>query len=115
MLTKAVSYLRDMNLARKVVLFIVLIVIAFAFIVQQYQFSLSKVDELYQENERINEIGSLIQKAGADITASRLPEKEFLLVGDMKSVQDHERLLRSAYGHLDKLEPMLKDEQKSDD
>ncbi len=113
MLTKAVSYLRDMNLARKVVLFIVLIVIAFAFIVQQYQFSLSKVDELYQENERINEIGSLIQKAGADITASRLPEKEFLLVGDMKSVQDHERLLRSAYGHLDKLEPMLKDEQKA--
>jgi methyl-accepting chemotaxis protein len=101
-----------MNLARKVVLFIVLILIAFAFIVQQYQFSLSKVDELYQENERINEIGSLIQKAGADITASRLPEKEFLLIGDMKSVQDHERLLRSAYGHLDKLEPMLEDEQK---
>lgn len=112
MLTKAVSYLRDMNLARKVVLFIVLILIAFAFIVQQYQFSLSKVDELYQENERINHIGSLIQKAGSDITASRLPEKEFLLVGDMKSVQDHERLLRSAYGHLDKLELMLEDEQK---
>ncbi len=112
MLTKAVSYLRNMNLARKVVVFIALILIAFAFIVQQYQSSLSKMDRLYRENERINQIESLIQKAGADITASRLPEKDFLLVGDMKSVQDHERLLRSAYGHLDMLEPMLMREQK---
>jgi methyl-accepting chemotaxis protein len=101
-----------MNLARKVILFIALILIAFAFIVQQYRFSLSKMDDLYGENERINLIGSLIQKAGSDITASRLPEKEFLLSGDMKSVQDHERLLRSAYGHLDQLEPMLDSKQK---
>ncbi len=112
MLKKAVSYLRDMNLAQKVVVFIALILIAFAFIVQQYRFSLSRMEGLYQENERIHQIGSLIQKAGSDITASRLPEKEFLLLGDMKSVQEHEELMRSAYANLDQLEPMLMREQK---
>ncbi len=112
MLTKAVSYLKDMNLAQKVVVFIALILIAFAFIVQQYYFSLSRMEKLYQENERINQIGVLIQRAGADIVASRLPEKDFLLVGDMKSVQEHEKLLRSAYTHLDQLEPMVMQEQK---
>ncbi len=109
---KAVSYLRDMHLAHKVIVFIALILIAFAFIVQQYYFSLSRIEKLYLENERINHIGSLIQKAGADITASRIPEKEFLLVGDMKSVQEHEKLLRSAYENLAMLEPMLVQEQK---
>lgn len=112
MLTKAVSYMRDMNLAQKVVVFIALILIAFAFIAEQYYFSLSGMDKLYQENDRINQIGSLIQKAGTDIVASQLPEKDFLLEGDMKRVQEHERLLRSAYGHLDQLEPMVTQEQK---
>lgn len=112
MLTKAGSYLRDMKLARKVVVFIALILIAFAFIVQQYYFSLSRMEKLYQENDRINTIGSLIQKVQADVVASRLPEKEFLLQGDMKSVQEHERLLRGAYANLDLLEPMLMLEQQ---
>ena len=112
MLTKAVFYMRDMNLAQKVVVFIALILIAFAFIVQQYYFSLSRMDKLYKENERINQIGVLIQKAGADIVSSRLPEKDFLLAGDMKRVQEHERLLRSAYTNLDQLEPMVEQEQK---
>ncbi len=112
MLTKAAGYLRDMNLAQKVVVFIALILISFAFIVQQYYFSLSRMEKLYQENERINLIGHLIHRTGSDITASRLPEKDFLLLGNMESVQEHERLMRSAYENLDQLEPMLMQKQK---
>ncbi|MEJ2530093.1 MAG: HAMP domain-containing protein, partial [Gammaproteobacteria bacterium] len=100
-----------MSLARKVAVFIALILIAFGFIVQQYYFSLSRMEKLYLENDRINQIGSLIQKVESEITASRLPEKEFLLQGDMKSVQEHEKLMRSVYANLDKLEPPMRQHQ----
>ncbi|MCP4128890.1 MAG: HAMP domain-containing protein, partial [Gammaproteobacteria bacterium] len=112
MLTKAVSYLRDINLARKVVVFITLILIAFAFIVQQYHHSLSLMDEVYRENQRIRSIGNLIQNVETGVIASRRPEKEFLLRGSLTSVSEHDSLLRDVYANLDLLEPQLKLEQQ---
>ncbi len=112
MLKKAVSYLRDISLARKVVVFITLILIAFAFIVQQYHYSLSLMDEVYRENQRIRNIGSIIQNVETGVIASRRPEKEFLLRGSLTSVSEHDALLRDVYANLDLLEPQLKPEQK---
>jgi methyl-accepting chemotaxis protein len=112
MTSKTLCYLRDLSLARKVVVFILLILLAFAFIVQQYQYSLSLVDEADRENERIHQIGGLIQQVETDVIASRLPEKEFLLRGDRSSVKEHDELLREVYANLDLLESQLKPEQK---
>ncbi len=111
--SKILSSLRDLNLARKVVVFILLILFAFAFIVQQYQHSLSLVDKADRENERIHEISNLIQKVETDVIASRLPEKEFLLRGDLTSVKEHDALLRGVYLNLDRLESQLKPEHKN--
>ncbi len=112
MSSKTLSYLRDLSLARKVVVFILLILFAFAFIVQQYQYSRSLVDKAELEDERIHDISRLIQKVETDVIDSRRPEKEFLLRGDLGSVKEHDALLRRVYANLDLLEPQLNSQQK---
>ena len=112
MFTKTVCYLRDLSLARKVVVFIALLLLAFGFIVQQYQHSLSLLDGADREDQRIRAIGALIQKVETDILALRLPEKEFLLRSEMGLVHDHNKLLQGIYATIDQLEPRLDQESQ---
>ncbi len=107
MLTKTVSYLRDLSLARKVAVFIVLILLAFAFIVQQYQHSLSFLDKSERESQALWEVGALIHKIQADILAVRQPEEEFLLRDDLGLVDEHSEKMDLIYVTMDQLRPIL--------
>jgi len=107
MLTKTISYLRDLSLARKVVVFIALILLAFAFIVQQYQLSLSLLDDSEREGQALWEIGTLIHKTQTDILAVRQPEKEFLLWDDLGLVEEHKEKMHLIHATIDQLQPIL--------
>ncbi len=112
MFTKTVSYLRDLSLARKVMVFIALLLLAFAFIVQQYRHSLSLLDDADREDQRIRAIGSLIQKVETDTLALRLPEKEFLLRGKMGFVHDHSQLMQDIHSIIDQLDSSMDQESQ---
>ncbi|MCP3670318.1 MAG: HAMP domain-containing protein [Gammaproteobacteria bacterium] len=89
MFHKIQDVIRDMKLTRKVISFVILILLAFLFIVQQYWLGQSLLDKAELEDQRIRGIGELIQRVGVTVFEARQLEKDFLLLNDIKYADQH--------------------------